>query len=93
MPYLSKSLFTLYPEGDTRLVYRKYANQGDWQLTQKCFASYLINIKKAGKFAKTQYQTSGGNTVRAMPKQDNDTLVFDSTFESGNLYSAYKVKF
>lgn len=87
-----RTLFTLYPEGDKRLVYKKYANQGDWMSEQKGFANYLINVSKIDNSIKIQYKNQEENQSQLNSQQNaKETLHFEATFESGNLYSAYKV--
>jgi len=77
----------LYPEERSNLVYKRYADQGDWQLDQKNFASYLVDINKVVKAP----NKIGGNDEINKLVLDPSELKFDSNFESGNLYAVYKV--
>ena len=74
-------------------MYKKYADQGDWQTQERGFADYLVDIKKLGTNIKTQYKTNAESPKKSPPKNGNTNqpLKFDSNFESGNLYAAYEV--
>lgn len=91
-----KSLFTVYPEGDPRLVYRKFkSNTATGE--NRLFSGYLVNLQKLSKgknASLTQYSShsefSQANNATYV-KEDRSNLIFNSAFESGNLFAAYKV--
>jgi len=90
---MAGNLFALYPEEESCLVYRKYENQGDWQLEQKNFANYLVNINKIINTNNPQARNRELSQSQTNIEPDSKSLIFDSNFESGNLYAAYKVIF
>lgn len=89
-----RSLFSLYPEGDSRLVYRKYKSNTTMG-ENRVYSGYLIDLQKLskGKDSVIQYrsQSNSGDTMGTIIKNDGTHLVFNSLFESGNLFAAFKV--
>lgn len=90
-----KSLFTIYPEGDPRLVYRKFKSNtttGD----NKLYSGYLVDLQKLSKMkdsALIQYhpQSELAHVNESYVKEGGTHLIFNSSFESGNLFAAFKV--
>lgn len=93
-----KSLFTLYPEGDPRLVYQKYKPNAVLNAENRLYAGYLVDLSKLGKgknVLQTQYSEQDNNNGRnSYPKVTSDptSLVFNSAFESGNLFAAFRIQ-
>ena len=88
-----KTLFTLYPEYDLRLVYKKYKKTKAFEMEDRIYATYFVNLSKLLKNAETakiQYENQI-SSIEELKPIDTNTLCFNSTFESGNLFSAFKV--
>lgn len=84
-----QDLNEIYSKQKAKLVYQKYADKGDWEMKAPVYASYLINVANLSKNhnPKIQYQQNAENDE--MLKEE---LSFNSLFESGNLYAAFKVE-
>ena len=90
----SRSLFTLYPQDDHRLIYQKYRSDAGLSAEKKSYAGYFVNLHKLGKSTnKLQVQyTDSQSIVNTEQIADSTSLVFDSRFESGNLFAAFRIK-
>ena len=83
----------MYPESDPRLIYKKYKNEKNFEMEDKIYASYFVNIStllKTSKPAKILLDDQY-NSIEQLKPKDLNTLTFSSMFESGNLFSAFKV--
>lgn len=93
-----RSLFSLYLEGDPRLVYRKFkSNTASGE--NRVYSSYLIDLQKLSKSQNPIVQYNQQNDMdndednrpmETISKKEEFNLVFNSSFESGNLYAAFK---
>lgn len=91
-----KTLFSTYPEGDSRLVYRKYKSNAVAIGENRIFAGYLVNLQKLTKGNNStlkQYYSHQENmsSHESYVKQGHSHLIFSSSFESGNLFAAFQV--
>jgi len=89
-----QTLFTIYPKSDPRIVYKRHKTEGEWHMKSKFYANYLVNIANLikNKDDKAQYEDvekNKGFDIEGVTTQTG--LQFNSLFESGNLYTAYKV--
>ena len=89
----SQNLMNVYEKQDTKLVYQKYVEKGDWEMKTSVYASYLVNVVNLVKNEnpKIQYQPNM-EAVEKIAEAPEQKLKFDSLFESGNLYAAFQVQ-
>ena len=86
-------MFNLYPKSDPRLIYKKYKNEKNFDIEDKIYASYFVDISKllkTSKPGKIQFDDQY-NSTEQLKIGDLNTLSFSSMFESGNLFSVFKV--
>lgn len=87
-----KSLLTLYPEGDPRLVYQKYQSNAIFDSDNRLYAGLFVSLSKLAKGQNAvMYQKTQNNTGSKLTN-DPTSLLFDSAFESGNLFAAFRIK-
>jgi len=75
-------------------VYRKYDNSQDNVIPsegEKFFASCFVNPAEVNKTALGMSIKQGDSSIDYMSKRKPGELVFDSRFESGNLFAAFRI--